>query len=188
VAVLSAGRVLQTGTVQDLHAAPATVHVARLLGGFAELPGNVGQGVHRGPGGAIALPPGCPVPDGPATLLVHRQAVDVHAARPGRAGPGVQDGHTLTGVVTRVRSAGLQRRVSVTLGPAGGRPGTEPTLEADLPEPADGDQPIALGERVVLRVAVHGTWAVASSRADEDEHAPSMPEHEHSDARSAGPA
>ncbi|HKJ11176.1 MAG TPA: ABC transporter ATP-binding protein [Ornithinimicrobium sp.] len=160
VAVLSEGRLLQRGSVQALHSSPATLHVARLLGGFAELPGEVRAGIHHSPAGTLALPPGCLVPDGPATLVVHRQAVTVRPESPAHSVSVAREGHTLSGVVTKARSVGLQRRLSIALAPQARHTGDAPSIEADVPEPSAVQERVAVGDEVVVSIAGPGIWAI----------------------------
>ena len=72
VAVLVAGRIEQFAPVQDLYATPSTLAVARLVGGFNEIPGTVRSGVHHSPLGALAIPPPAQLV-GRAVLLVRKE-------------------------------------------------------------------------------------------------------------------
>ncbi len=72
VAVLSDGRLEQVATVPALYRRPASVVVARLLGGFNEIPGRVQDGQHLSRWGSVPLPEDCAV-SGPAALLVRRE-------------------------------------------------------------------------------------------------------------------
>ena len=175
VAVLSDGRVLQQGTVSALHEAPATLHVARLLGGFSELAGEVRHGVHHGPGGRVRLAPSCSVPDGPATALLHRQALSVEPAGPSHRPLGSADGLTLPAVVTRVRSSGLLRRLNLTLDTIPGHPGPPGSVEADVGARAEGSNELRPGDRAVVRITGPGPWAVAGVEADPSARAESAP-------------
>ncbi|MGB7448526.1 MAG: ABC transporter ATP-binding protein [Ornithinimicrobium sp.] len=188
VAVLCDGRVLQKGTVRALHEAPATVDVARLLGGFTELAGTVRNGMHLSPAGRVSLPDHCRVPDGPATVLLHRQAVRVQAVdRESR--PDVDDdGATLAALVTRVRSAGLHRRLNLALAPDSQQADAAPTLEADIGTDADAAERLIPGDRVVVRIVGPGPWAVAGVEPSARQHPGVQDDLGHTGAFTAGPA
>ena len=76
VAVLADGHVEQVGPVDDLYTRPATLLVARLVGGFNEIAGTLVAGEHRSSWGRLRLPAACGV-EGPATLLVRREQLTV---------------------------------------------------------------------------------------------------------------
>ncbi len=84
VAVLVAGRFAQVGPLFELYARPANVTVARLLGGFNEVPGVVVDGRHDSVLGGVSLPSECTV-DGPATLLLRREQLRLEAPDGGPA-------------------------------------------------------------------------------------------------------
>jgi len=105
VAVLVEGRIEQCDTISALYTAPKTVAVARLLGGFNELPGIVESGVHHSGLGAFVLPAAAHV-EGIALLLVRKERlalVDPEAAA------------TVTGRVVEVRQSGPHQNVVVEL-------------------------------------------------------------------------
>jgi putative spermidine/putrescine transport system ATP-binding protein len=108
VAVLDAGRLLQTGTMRDLYARPASLAVSRLLGGRTEVPGLVRGGRHLSPLGALDLPSA--VPDGPGVLVVRHEAVQVTPPEDG----------DVRGTVVRVRRRGLRALVTVEVPGDGG--------------------------------------------------------------------
>ena len=102
VAVLVEGQVEQFDTMQRLYAAPRTLAVARLLGGFNEVPGVVESGVHRSRLGTFVVPPAARV-EGAAVLLVRKERlllVEPEAA-------------AATGRVVRVRQSGPHQDVVV---------------------------------------------------------------------------
>ena len=107
VAVLLGGRIAQHDTVDRLHARPATLAVSRFLGGLNELPGQLLDGVHHCPAGALDLDPDLVgrVPDGPSVLVVRQEAV-------GLVGPADPAGH-LHGTVRRVSTQGVRALVEV---------------------------------------------------------------------------
>ena len=154
-AVLVDGRLEQVAPVADLYRHPASLAVARLVGGFNEIEGNVVSGVHRSPWGAVDL---TVVPDdGPATLLLRRE--DLHLTRTGTgrdagagAGAGAGDrlggpGLHVPGVVAGVRQAGPRQTVTVEAAAAPGTSRPRLRIEVELPL---GEQ-ARLGERVQVR-------------------------------------
>ena len=109
VAVLVDGRIEQFDPAQALYATPRTLAVARLVGGFNELPGTIDSGVHRARLGTFALPPSVQVA-GPSILLARKERLalippDATAAR--------------VGVVVQVRRSGPHHDVVVQLDTAG---------------------------------------------------------------------
>ena len=86
VAVLVDGRFAQVGPLFDLYARPANVTVARLLGGFNEIPGVVNGGCHESPLGGVSLPSDCVI-QGAATLLLRREQLRLEAPGSGRGTP-----------------------------------------------------------------------------------------------------
>jgi len=105
VAVLVEGRIEQFDAIERLYAAPKTLAVARLVGGFNELPGRVESGAHHSSLGSFTLPGGVEA-DGPAILLVRKERLGLaHLdARP-----------TVTGRVVQVRQSGPHQDVVVEL-------------------------------------------------------------------------
>ncbi len=176
VAVLDDGGVVQEGTVPQLHAQPASLQVARLLGGFAEVPGEVQDGMHRSPAGTVKLPPTAAFTDGPATLLIHRHSVTVRPAtstsssvnRPptSPATESVADvGGQFSGVVTRVRSTGLRQSLTVTVGSDPRHTDGGTSLEAEIGPDGDGRSlAFAVGQEVTVHLTGPGVWAVPRRR------------------------
>lgn len=116
VAVLVGGAVHQVGTVAELYRRPHSLEVARVLGGFAGVDGDVVSGEHRSRFGAIPLtdaeqadlsvcrsaPTSSP---GPATLLVRREAL--------LTSPVDDPAAMFTAIVSAVRQRGLRQSVVV---------------------------------------------------------------------------
>lgn len=75
VAMLDQGRLAQSGALDELYAAPASRTVARLLGGFAEVPGRLTDRGIRSPMGLLRPVPGRTAPDGLVTALVRQEDV-----------------------------------------------------------------------------------------------------------------
>ncbi len=170
VAILDEGSITADGDLAALYAAPANVQVARLLGGFTEISGQVRAGIHHSAAGRVPLPAACEVADGAAMLLLHRQGVRLEPCPvapsqmgdPPAGGGSPADGD-LFGQVSGVRTSGLRLRVTILLNGVAelGRPAQ---LEAEV----DGGPPwggAAAGMWVRIRPGVPGAWAVpATSR------------------------
>ena len=105
VAVLVEGRIDQCDPIGRLYAAPRTLAVARLVGGFNELPGAVATGVHRSHLGSFELPREVGL-TGSAILLVRKDRLDLVAPESDQA---------LLGRVARVRQSGAHQDVTVEL-------------------------------------------------------------------------
>jgi len=105
VAVLVEGRIEQFDSVETLYAAPTTLAVARLVGGFNELPGRVESGAHHSSLGSFTLPRDVEV-EGTAILLVRKE-------RLGLAPVGAR--LTVAGRVVQVRQSGPHQDVVVEL-------------------------------------------------------------------------
>ncbi len=110
VAVLVEGRIEQFDTIQALYARPSTLAVARLVGGFNELPGVVESDVHHSRLGAFAVPPATHVTGG-AILLARKERLALVPPETPAA---------LTGQVVQVRQSGPHRDVVVELDQVGG--------------------------------------------------------------------
>ena len=156
VAVLVEGRIEQFDTIVSLYAAPATVAVARLVGGFNELPGRVHSGAHHSSLGSFPLPRSVTM-EGPAFLLVRKERLDLaHLdAEP-----------TVTGRVVQIRQSGPHQDVVVELDHplTGGRLRVD--VEARL---GTGLRP---GDRTgVILPPSDGLWAVRDPGADESSRA-----------------
>ncbi|GAB3038369.1 ABC transporter ATP-binding protein [Nocardioides flavus (ex Wang et al. 2016)] len=115
--VLIDGSVHQHASMVEIYRRPATVAVARLLGGFTEIAGTVRDGMHHSAWGRLPVADGG-AEDGAAVLLVRRESLRLAATDSGRAGLGAR--------VVRRRPTGT--RVVVTL--AGD---DDSTVEVELP-------------------------------------------------------
>jgi len=169
VAVLVEGRIEQFGTVQTLYSAPRTLAVARLVGGFNEIPGQIRSGVHRSALGAVDLPPdsGCCAGEGAAVLLVRKERLRLVDAERCSAIPGR---------VVAVRQSGPRHDVVVELSLEPTARSTRIEVEAPL------GVTVRPGDRTaVMLPAPDGVWAVAgelrggSSRSQQDAAMPSAP-------------
>lgn len=105
VAVLVRGRVEQFDPIERLYTAPTSLAVARLVGGFNELPGRVESGAHRSSLGSFPLPAGVGA-QGSSLLLVRKERLRLVPldARP-----------TAIGRVVRTRQSGPHHDVTVEL-------------------------------------------------------------------------
>ena len=145
VAVLVEGRIEQFDNVGALYTRPRTLAVARLVGGFNELPGVVESGVHRSHLGAFEVPAGACVA-GDATLLVRKERLAV--VDPDTAA-------ALTGRVVQVRQSGPHRDVVVELDPVRGGDRVRVEVEARL------GTTLGPGDRTGVRLPAAGQmWAV----------------------------
>ncbi len=152
VAVLVEGRIEQFDTIERLYAAPKTLAVARLVGGFNELPGRVESGAHNSSLGSFTLPGGVEA-DGQAILLVRKERLDLTPldARP-----------TLTGRVVQIRQSGPHQDVVVEL--------DQPLRGARLRVDVEARLGTSLrpGERTgVVAPSSNGLWAVRDPGAPE---------------------
>lgn len=138
VALLERGRLLQHDTVERLYTRPASLSVARLMGGRNELPGVVESGVHVSDAGRIPAPDGDVWPDGPATLVVRQEALQVVDA--GTVAPA--GFAALPAVVAERRIRGPRSEVLLAVTPASA------PLSAEIPT----SRPLAVGAPVVVLV------------------------------------
>ena len=74
LALMSAGRLLQTGSPQDCYLNPVSIAAARLLGPANLVPAEVRAGVARSPFGDL---PAAAAPDGPATLMIRPEGLRI---------------------------------------------------------------------------------------------------------------
>ncbi|CAN5541633.1 ABC transporter ATP-binding protein [soil metagenome] len=168
VAILGGGSIEAQGELAALYARPTNVQVARLLGGFTEICGQVRSGIHHNPAGKVSLPSGCDLPDGPGVLLLHRQGLQVEltselAPASGPQMPEVDPcvDSALTGQITDVRAAGLRQRLTIAL-PGSGDSVRTASVEADV---AGGPHwaGVSPGRHVRIRANVPGVWAVPTT-------------------------
>ncbi len=86
--VLIEGSVHQRAPMAEIYQRPASVAVARLLGGFAEIAGTIRDGVHHSSWGRVPVAAGA-TGDGPAVLLVRRESLRVERSDGGITAPGL---------------------------------------------------------------------------------------------------
>ncbi len=157
VAVLVEGRVEHCGAISTLYSAPSTLSVARLVGGFNELPGVVVSGVHHSVLGEGALP-GVLDLEGSAVLLVRKERLALVEPRATRG---------VLGRVAEVRQSGPHQDVVVELERPHAGSRTRVTVEARLGttlRPGD--------ETGVVLPGPDALWAVAGTLADVAEQPP----------------
>ncbi len=123
VAVLVDGRIDQVAPVTVLYARPATLSVARLVGGFNEVDGVVVDGEHRSWWGAVRLPVDC-ASAGPATLLMRREHLDLTSQDDPRT--------SARGTVVSTAQAGARQVATVEMEATPGS-GPAPRLQVELP-------------------------------------------------------
>ena len=115
IAVLSGGRLAQHDSVDRVYARPASLTVARLMGGLNEIDGVVAGRHHHSPLGQLRLPDDVRVHDGPGVLVIRQVSVEVTGAADPAAGA--------YGTLAAVRVVGARRLVSVEV-PGRSRPAT----------------------------------------------------------------
>lgn len=136
IAVLHEGELLQHDTVDRVYHRPASLRVARLMGGTNEVAGEVIDGVHHSPLGAVPLPE--PAPPGPGVLVIRQEAVGVRMTE--AAAPATPD--ESVGVVAGIRRLGPRQTLEIEFGDTGVR------LNAELP-PGQG---VMVGSTVAVRL------------------------------------
>ncbi|MEP7369470.1 MAG: hypothetical protein ABI662_07440, partial [Dermatophilaceae bacterium] len=105
IAVLSGGRLIQHDSVEAAYARPASLTVARLMGGLNEIDGLVAGRHHHSPLGRLRLPDDVPVRDGPGVLVIRQESVEVTGAADSAA--------DTYGTIAAVRVVGARRLVSI---------------------------------------------------------------------------
>ncbi len=145
--VLIDGSVHQHAPMAEIYQRPASVSVARLLGGFTEIAGTIRDGMHHSAWGRVRAVADGAV-DGPAVVLVRRESLRIGTPDGGDTDPG------LAAHVIRRRPTGT-RVIVLLAGDDGSR------IEVELPTGED----VRPGDRV--RVLLPGSqapqWAVRTS-------------------------
>lgn len=159
VAVLDGGSITAVDSLAALYARPPDVQVARLLGGFTEVPGRAAAGAHHSAAGVVPMADGCDVPEGPAILLLHRQSLRLEPSEEPVKGEDQQPRGSLTGTVIAVGAAGMRQRVTISL--RGLSAEGAGTVEAEVDVGPDGTG-FAPGASVRVQTRVPGTWVVAA--------------------------
>jgi iron(III) transport system ATP-binding protein len=141
IVLISAGRVAQAGTAEELFRRPASLFVARFFSEFNEIAGRCRSGVVTTPLGAFPAPG---VPDGDATLCLRPGAIRIASAPT-----------HLQGRLVSLRFLGETVLAEI------GVDGVDRPLQLRLPSPA----PLALGAPVHLQV-VAGDAVVFADRGE----------------------
>ena len=163
IAILHQGELLQHDTVEIIYTRPASLRVARLMGGLNEIVGTVTAGIHSSAMGRVAV--GADVADGPGTLVIRQESVAVVAVSPagdggggagaGSAGAGVggagrsgaggagsnADAGALIGVVANIRRQGPRSTIEVAFA-------RDLSVFADVPPGSS----LAVGSHVEVRI------------------------------------
>jgi putative spermidine/putrescine transport system ATP-binding protein len=130
IALLSGGRLIQHGTVDELYRRPVSVEASRLMGGKNEIDGTILNGVHHSSWGEFPVDACGPGLDGPATIVIRQESVEILGR--GEAGT--------PAVVTAVQPIGARHSVTVTMGDA--------VLHAETAA----FRPVAVGDSVRVRI------------------------------------
>lgn len=148
VAVMAAGRIQQVAHIDVLYAQPATLDVARVLGGFAEVSGHARGGVHHSAIGSVPLPYAARHLTGAVVLLARREAL--------RLVEPLHQSAVYAGRVVSVQRHGMRQSALVE---PDATPSARPSrvwAEADL------GAEVRPGERVGLRLTGVGLCALPS--------------------------
>ncbi|MEP7089015.1 MAG: ABC transporter ATP-binding protein [Nocardioidaceae bacterium] len=149
VAVLVEGRIEQFDTIQALYTTPSTLAVARLVGGFNEVPGVVESGAHHSCLGAGVLPSSVDV-HGRATLLVRKERLALVEPDSTPSTP--------TGLVVEIRQSGPHQDVIVDVERTDARTRARVAVEVRL------GTTLRPGDRTGLMLpAPDGLWAVVGA-------------------------
>ncbi len=144
--VLIDGTVHQQAPMTELYRRPASLPVARLLGGFTEVPGTVRDGVHHSAWGRVPVTGG----EREAVLLLRREELRLHR------GPVAGTGGGITATVVRRRPSGTRVIVSLE-GDDGSR--------VDVELPAGEDVRPGARVKVGLPASVEPQWTVAQEQS-----------------------
>ncbi|MGZ8177975.1 ABC transporter ATP-binding protein [Williamsia sp. SKLECPSW1] len=138
IAVLVDGELHHESDIDGAFHRPSTLAVHRHLGGLVEIAGHVDDGVHHSDLGAVRVPEGCPMPDGPGLLLMRHEGVAL--CPPSSA--------STIGSVVATATAGVRTRVTVAVGNA--------RVVADLPPHTS----VGIGSSVGLDIPRDAVWVV----------------------------
>ncbi len=171
VAVLIEGRLAQDDALAELYLGPAAIGVARVLGGFSEVPGTLDAGRHHSALGALSCRSGqdleqpgqSPVA---ATLLLRQESVSVlpeadGPARLERAGAARRRPSmtTVAGVVSGISWVGARQIATVTVSAADG---ATATVRGEVPL----GRTVRVGDRVQLSIDPDAWCLVRPHRHD----------------------
>lgn len=108
IALIDDGMLLQHDVVDRIYNRPASLAVAKIMGGKNRVDGIVSDGIHQSPVGLVAV--GDDVPNGPGILVIRQEAI---AVEPALSTLGSDSSFSLTGVVSSVHRAGPRRSVVI---------------------------------------------------------------------------
>jgi iron(III) transport system ATP-binding protein len=149
IAILKDGELQQIGTPQAVYDRPADEYVARLFGSTNLLPGEPRDGGYDTPVGYVAAPAGR-AHDGPVTLSIRPQDLEIAGNGDGSGDDGVDGGVLAT--IRQTRFRGDHQEVVVTIAAAAG--GTH-----ELMLHTRADRPLRVGDALRVR-AVAGAVRV----------------------------
>ncbi|EPR77563.1 putative ABC-transporter ATP binding protein [Leifsonia rubra CMS 76R] len=160
IVVLENGQLLQHDTVDHVFHRPASLAVARLLGGKNAFGGVIENGVHRSGLGAVAVT--SELPTGPATLVFRHEAVTVALRQPS-AGMDAGAPATSNDTVTVCQTSGASQLSGVVASIVRRGPRCEVVVrvgDAAIHTEATPGQPIAAGDSVTVTLPCDALWAV----------------------------
>lgn len=128
IAVLENGQLLQHDTVDRVYHRPASIAVARLMGGENFISGTVTDGIHYSALGSVPIDDG--TPEGPGVLVFRREAVGVTLDHPLPRIP-----TRLHGTISAVSRTGLRRHATVLINSAGIQTELPPSLDVSPGDP-----------------------------------------------------
>jgi putative spermidine/putrescine transport system ATP-binding protein len=150
IAVLSSGRLVQHDLVDRIYTRPASLVVARQMGGRNEVPGLVQGHHHVSVLGTVTLPVDVRAPQGPGVLVFRHESVQVtDADDPDARG---------RGTVTAVRPTGARCLVTIQLAVEGASPtgAHDVVVHAETPP----GHRVRVGDRVGVRLSPHALAVV----------------------------
>lgn len=134
IAVLEKGQLLQHDTVNRVYQRPASIAVARLMGGANFISGVTIKSVHRSGLGLISVDES--TPEGPGVLVFRHESVGV---TPGHLLPPIDN--RLRGRIVSISRTGLRRRATVGINSAEIQVDLPATLDARPGDPITVDLP-----------------------------------------------
>ena len=158
VAILLDGRIVQHDAMERLYSQPRSLAVHEFLGGRNAVDGEVSSGAHHSNLGALELPGGVDVPDGPGVLVIRQEAVSLTVL-----GDPAAD---LTARVTSVTPHGTRAVVEVAVADVAL---TAELLTWDAPRPGDNvGVVLPVGQRHVVAVTAPLARATTGTVASRD--------------------
>lgn len=134
IAVIENGQLLQHDTVDRLYHRPASIAVARLMGGENFVSGMTVDGIHHSGLGSISVDES--TPEGPGVLLFRQESVGISAGHLPAA-----TSNRLRGSVAAISRTGLRRRATVRINTEEIQVELPATLEVSVGDPMTVDLP-----------------------------------------------